>query len=216
MTQKALNFLQDLTDNNNRDWFQANKARYEADLKKPFEQFITKLIQEIHKTDKRVIIEPKKAIFRINRDTRFSKDKSPYKTNVGALISAGNTKEAPGLYVHLEPGMFMLGGGAYFLEKEELQKVRHFIMLNSEKFNDIIKNPDFISKYGDLQGEQNKKLPLEFQEAAQEQPLLYHKQFYAMAELDPQAALRADTVDFVMEYYHAIKPLNDFMIEALT
>lgn len=218
ITEKALEFLKDLAKNNNRDWFQANKARYEADLKKPFEHFISKIILEIQKVDDRVVLEPKKAIFRINRDTRFSKDKSPYKTNVGAYISPKGvqSKELPGFYIHLEQGTFMLGGGAYFLEKEPLYRVRQHIMLNPERFISILNDPAFVEKYESLaKGEQNKKLPIEFQEAATNQPFLLYKQFYAGAELDPTLVMKDNILDIVMEHYHAIKPLNDFLIEVL-
>ena len=217
LSQRSLDFLKDLSKNNNRDWFLANKARYEADLKKPFEEFIGKLIQAVQQLDNRVQIEPKKAIFRINRDTRFSKDKSPYKTNVGAIISPAGAKgkEFPGFYIHVEQGLLMLGGGAYFLEKEPLHQVRQYISLHPKRFQEIIKHPDFVSKFGAIKGEQNKKLPTEFQEAAVNQPLLYNKQFYFMAELAPHHALGTEAIPFAMAYFSAGKPLNDFLIEAL-
>lgn len=218
LTQKALDFLRDLSKNNNREWFQDHKARYEADLKKPFEDFIGQIIKEVQKEDPQITIDPKKAIFRIYRDTRFSKDKSPYKTNVGAIISPTGTKvkELPGLYIHLEVGAMMIGGGAYFLDKEPLYQVRQYIVMNPQRFNDIIHNPTFKEKFEDgIRGEKNKILPPEFKEAADNQPILYNKQFYVMAEHDPKNALGQAAVNFVMEHYHAIKPLNDFMIEAL-
>ncbi|MFN7117032.1 MAG: DUF2461 domain-containing protein [Saprospiraceae bacterium] len=218
LTQKALDFLKDLTKNNNRDWFQSNKARYETDLKKPFEHFIGEIIREIQKSDPQITIEPKKAIFRINRDTRFSKDKSPYKTNVGALISRAGTKvkELPGFYIHLEQGVFMLGGGAYFLEKEPLYQVRQHIMLHPQRFKDIINHPTFKDKFEEgVLGEKNKKLPAEFIQSAKQQPLLYNKQYYVMAELDPKTILQDDVISLVMAHYQAMKPLNDFLIEAL-
>ncbi len=217
LTQAALNFLKDLTKNNNREWFQDNKKRYEKDLQKPFENLIGNIIHEIQKIDPTVIVTPKQAIFRIYRDTRFSKDKSPYKTHVGAIISPGGTKakEYPGMYIHVEPGMLMLGGGAYFLENQSLYQLRQFITLNVKRFENIISDPDFVIKYGELKGEKNKRLPVEFSEIAEKQPLLYNKQFYYMAELDPQNVLRKDCVSLVMEYYHAAKPLHDFLVEAL-
>lgn len=213
LTQKSLDFLKDLAKNNNRDWFHANKARYEADLKKPFEHFIGQIIQEVKKVDPRIIIDPKKAIFRINRDTRFSKDKSPYKTNVGAYIAP--SKDLPGYYIHLDQGTFMLAGGAYSLEKEPLYQIRQHIARYPQQFQDIIQQADFLAKFETIQGEKNKKLPVEFQEAAKAQPLLFNKQFYAGAELDPKTILQDDFQNIVMEHYFVIKPLNDFLIAAL-
>lgn len=217
LTQQSLDFLKDLSKNNNRDWFHDNKKRYEKELKKPFENTIDAIIQEVQKVDPNIVVTPKQAIFRIYRDTRFSKDKSPYKTHVSAIIAPGGTrqKEHPGMYIHVEPGMLMLGGGAYFLETQSLYGVRQFITLNIKRFENIISNPDFVEKYETLKGEKNKRLPKEFMEAAETQPLLYNKQFYYMAELDPKNVLREDFVPFVMEHYHAAKPLNDFLVEAL-
>ncbi|MDX1943168.1 MAG: DUF2461 domain-containing protein [Saprospiraceae bacterium] len=218
LTQQSLDFLKDLSKNNNREWFEANKKRYEKDLKKPVEEVIGKIIQEIQKIDPAVAITPKKAIFRIYRDIRFSKDKSPYKTHVGAVVSPGGTqlKEYPGIYIHVESGSLMIGGGAYFLETQPLYQLRQYIVHHIDEFNSLISEPNFKAKYGELKGEKNKKLPLEFQEVAEKQPLLYNKQFYFMAELDPKNAIREDFVDFVMEHYRASKPFNDFLIEALT
>ncbi len=217
LTQLSLGFLKDLSKNNNRDWFHDNKKRYEKELKKPFEGMIGAIIQEVQKVDPTVVVTPKQAIFRIYRDTRFSKDKSPYKTHVSAVIAPGGTKqkEYPGMYIHVEPGMLMLGGGAYFLDTQSLYQVRQFITLNVKRFENIISNPEFVEKFETLKGEKNKRLPKEFMEAAETQPLLYNKQFYYMAELDPKNVLREDFVPFVMEYYHAAKPFNDFLVEAL-
>lgn len=137
---------------------------------------------------------------------------------MGAIITPGGTKgkELPGLYIHLEAGAMMVGGGAYFLDKEPLYQVRQHIIRNPQHFKDIINHPDFKAHFEDgIRGEQNKKLPVEFQEAAVNQPLLYNKQFYVMAELDPQNALGENAIELVLSHYHALKPLNDFLIEAL-
>mgnify|MGYP005845636309 FL=1 len=215
--QAALGFLKDLSKNNNREWFHEHKKRYEQELKKPFENLIAQLIEAVQEVDSTLLLLPKQAIFRIHRDTRFSKDKTPYKTHVSAIIVPGGTKnkETPGFYMQLEPGMLMLGGGAYFLEGASLYKMRQFIMQNLEDFNKVIHYPDFITKYETLQGERNKRLPPEFAEAATAQPLLYNKQFYYMAELDPQHIFRTDVIHFIIEYYHAAKPVHDFLVAAL-
>ncbi len=218
LTQKSLDFLQDLIHNNSRDWFHAQKLRYEQDLKKPFEAFVGSVIDRIQEVDDSFILLPRQAIFRINRDTRFSKDKSPYKTHVAAIICPGGTKNKvyPGFYMHLEPSKLMLGGGAYFLEAEPLYRVRQFISLHSERFRALIQAPDFVQKYGSLQGEQNKRLQPEFTDAAKTQPLLFNKQFYYMAELSSEVALGSDALSTVFSYYQTAKGLNDFLAEAIT
>jgi len=217
LTQQSLDFLKDLAQNNNREWYHDNKKRYEKELKKPFENLVAAAITEVQKVDPEVNVPAKKAIFRIYRDTRFSKDKTPYKTHVSAIIGPGGTKNKmyPGFYLHVEPGMLMLGGGAYFLDTQSLYQVREFIMQNKNRFNTLITDPTFVTKYETLRGEQNKRLPKEMAAVAEEQPLLYNKQFYYMAELPPENVLREDFLDFMMEYYMAAKPMKDFLKEAL-
>ena len=217
LTQHSLDFLKDLAQNNNREWYHDNKKRYEKELKNTFENLVTAAIAEVPKVDPEVEIPARKAIFRIYRDTRFSKDKTPYKTHVSAIIGPGGTKNKmyPGFYLHVEPGMLMLGGGSYFLDTQSLYQVREFIMQNKDRFNQLITDPTFVAKYETLRGEQNKRLPKELTKAAEEQPLLYNKQFYYMAELPPDHVLREDFLDFMMEYYMAAKPVKDFLKEAL-
>lgn len=217
ITQQSLDFLKDLSKNNNRDWYHENKKRYEKELKKPFEKLVDSIISKVQKIDPEVDVPAKKSIFRIYRDTRFSKDKSPYKTHVSAVIAPGGTKnkEYPGFYMHVEPGMLMMGGGAYFLETASLYQVRQFISQNLERFNELVTDTNFVAKYEAIKGEQNKRLPKEFMEAAEQQPLLYNKQFYYMAELPPADVLRDDFIDYALEYYRAAKPVKDFLKEAL-
>ena len=111
LSKNALDFLKELSKNNNREWFHANKKRYEADLKKPFEAFIGQLIESFNRIDPSIEIQPKEAIFRIYRDTRFSKDKTPYKTHVGAIISkyGRKGKEYPDI-IHMNDGAVATSG----------------------------------------------------------------------------------------------------------
>ncbi len=218
LTTASLDFLRDLANNNNKDWFTSHKARFEKDLKQPFEQWIGELILAFSAVDPSIRITPKDAVYRIYRDTRFSQDKRPYKEHVAAIISKYGRKqmEYPGFYVHLEAGMLMLGGGAYFLEKPALEKVRRHILAEPETFMSLVEAPDFFEKYGELRGERNKILPIEFRDAAGEIPLLANKQFYYMAELPAEKATAPDSVALVVDYFKAAKPLNDFLIQALT
>ncbi|MBK8704364.1 MAG: DUF2461 domain-containing protein [Saprospiraceae bacterium] len=218
LTQSALDFLRDLSDNNNKDWFASHKSRFEKDLKKPFEQWIGELIQAFYAIDPAIMIKPQDAIFRIYRDTRFSQDKRPYKEHVAAVISPYGRKqmEYPGFYVHLESGMLMLGGGAYFLEKPALEKVRRHIMAEPDKFRRLVQSPEFVEKYGELRGERNKILPVEFRDAEKEIPLIANKQFYYMAEIPAEKAIAPDSVQMVTTYFQAARQFNDFLVEALT
>ncbi|MFK8103963.1 MAG: DUF2461 domain-containing protein [Saprospiraceae bacterium] len=212
-----LEFLKDLTNNNQRDWFHANKKRYEKTLKEPFKELVQTLIKGTQKFDPTVQIEPKDAIFRINRDIRFSADKSPYKTHVSALISKGGRRDKtlPGYYLQIGQGSLMIGGGAYFLEKEMLQKVRTHILQNPSVIGKIEKSKAFTEKFGEIKGDKNKRYDKSFMAIADQQPLIANKQFYFMAELDPKLVLEKDFVKMVLSYFKTGKRLNDFIIEAL-
>lgn len=215
--QAALDFLKDLNKNNNRDWFHGNKKRYEKDLKKPFAALVGSLIEVAKEIDPLVEIQPKDTIFRINRDTRFSKDKTPYKTHAGAIISryGRKQKEFPGYYIHIEAGRLMLGGGAYFLPTNLLRKVREHIISQPKAFESILTDKDFVEKFATIEGKKNKRLPKEMRAAAEKQPLLYNKQFYYMAELPPKIALAPDFIDFCRLYFKAGAKLNQFIAEAI-
>lgn len=217
LTENTLRFLSDLTLNNDRDWFHANKTRYEKDVKKPFEAFVASLIERVQTADPSVLITPKQAIFRINRDTRFSANKEPYKTHVSAIISPFGTrhKEFPGFYVQVSADKLWLGGGAYFLEKESLLKIRETIAENGEELMDIVQHPDFVQHYGVVLGEKNKRLPPDFQTLATKLPLIANKQFYFMAELEPEAALGTQALEKAWQFYQAGKPLCDFLGRAI-
>lgn len=217
LDQSALDFLRDLAENNDREWFHAQKSRYEQALKKPFEAFVGALIEQVQAVDPSVLITPRQAVFRIYRDTRFSADKAPYKTHASAIILPFGTrsKEYPGFYVHLEAEKLMLGGGAYFLEKESLKKVREAIAEDSESFMELVESPSFVKHYGKVLGEQNKRLPAEFQEMARAVPLIANKQFYYMAELPAGDALGAQAISKALNYCLAGKPLTDFLAQAI-
>lgn len=221
MSHEFLQFLYELSQNNNRDWFEKNKARYEAQVKKPFAQLVGQLIERIRAFDSAYEnLQPKDCVFRIYRDTRFSADKTPYKTHVSAVFvpKGKRTMEDmayPGYYFQIEYGSLSIGGGAYFLDKPALHQVRSAILQDTASFHQLVENKDFVKKYGALQGEKNKVMPPEFKEAAKTEPLLYHKQFYFMAELDPELSLRPDFPDFVADYFRTAQPLNEFFRQAL-
>ncbi|MEN0004064.1 MAG: DUF2461 domain-containing protein [Bacteroidota bacterium] len=218
LTQESLDFLKDLTQNNNREWFHSNKKRYENHLKKPFVNLVGAFIERFQQHDPGIQIAPKDAIFRINRDIRFSKDKSPYKTNVSAIISPKGRKgkEYPGFYLHIERGRLMMGGGAYFMEKDTLYQLRQSIIHQLDRFQQLYQDPTFQEKFEEgIQGDKNKRLPKEFQEAAAKEPYVANKQFYYMAELDPKHILQDDFLDFAESYYLASKPFNDFLVEGM-
>lgn len=212
-----LDFFIELAANNHKEWFDENRKGYENSVKKPFENYIKDLIHSIRKHDPELNIEPKDAIFRINRDIRFSQDKMPYKLDRSANISPGGRKDhsTPGFYLSLGPDKVYFGGGAYFLSPTDLGKVRHYIKDNLKPFEKALSDKTFKATYSDIRGEENKRLPKEFMSSAEEQPLLFKKQFYYMAEAEPELILRDDLLDLSMEYYHASQPVTTFLRKAL-
>ncbi|MBX7150358.1 DUF2461 domain-containing protein [bacterium] len=216
-TKEFLEFFRLLEKNNSTEWFRENKPWYETAVKEPFYRLVEEMIQRIHQYDPKVAIAPKDAIFRINRDIRFSKDKSPYKTHASALISreGKKSKEAPGFYFQLSAHEIMIAGGAYMVEKENLHKIRTKIARSPKEFEKLLKHADFKKKFGALQGETNKILPKEFQSAVKTQPLIANKQFYYMAELPVKAITGNLLPDVMMAYYKAGQAVNSFLREAM-
>lgn len=216
-TPNFLDFFKELAANNNKDWFDANRKRYEKTVKDPFKKFVEDLIAATRKLDPAINIEAKDAIFRINRDIRFSNDKSPYKLDRSAVISTQGRKDhsAPGFYISVGPEHTSLGGGAYFLKPEQLQAVRYYISNNSKAFEKAIADQDFVKYFGSLQGEENKRLPKEFQAAAEKQPLLFKKQFFFMKNDDPERLLEDDFLEYNISHFQAALPVHHFFKEAM-
>lgn len=210
-------FFKELAQNNNREWFHANKPRFEKDVKQPFAAFVQEMINRIEAVDNRVIMTPKDAIFQLHRDIRFSQDKSPYKLYTSAIISAGGKKNTtfPGLYMQLNHEQVEVYSGVYAPEKEPLQKIREHIAANPEAFARLVADPVFKEKFGSIRGEVNKRLPKELEEAARIQPLIYNKAFYYFASFPPSILLQDNLADVFMEHYHAAQPLGHFFETAL-
>ena len=147
----TIRFLSLLKKNNNRDWFEKHRPDYEA-AKIDFQNFIYLVIKDIGKTDSTVAeLNAKDCLFRINRDVRFSKNKSPYKSNMGASIKRSG-KKSPfcGYYFHCEPGASFIGGGLWMPEPAIVKKVRQEIDYNFDEFKEIIADKKFKTVYGDV------------------------------------------------------------------
>ncbi len=212
-----LNFFKELAANNHKDWFDENRKRYEKSVKDPFKKFVEALITETNKFDPSVAIEAKDAIFRINRDIRFAKDKTPYKLDRSAIISSGGRKDhsIPGFYISLGPEHTSIGGGAYFLKPDQLTAVRQQIANNPKEFEKLLKDKNFSKHFDGIKGEENKRLPKEFQEAAEKQPLLYKKQFFFMKADDPELILKDDFMDYCINNFKAAQPVQQFLKNAM-
>ncbi len=216
-TKETISFLEELTKNNNRDWFNENKVRFKEHVEKPFHHFIDQLIDKIKESDPRITITSKEAVFRIYRDIRFSKDKTPYKEHISALISPGGRKDhsTPGLYLELTKEGIHVYSGVYEPNSVQLAQIRNFIAGHLKEFNKAINDKKFVKRYGKILGEQNKILPADLKEAAVSQPLIYNKNFYYKTTLDTDLVCSAKVLNEVLHCYLDAGVMSTFFEKAL-
>jgi uncharacterized protein (TIGR02453 family) len=209
-------FLIDLTLNNQKTWFDENRKRYERDVKKPFEQFVSQLIDAVSSVDGRYGgLEPKDVIFRINRDIRFAKDKTPYKTNRSCLIAIGGRRKMQpgGLYLELGPEHCGIYSGWYMPDREQLLRIREHLAANMDRAKAILAEPSFVEVFGEIRGEAQKRIPSHLKEAGEAFPLIYNTQFYVMHEIEPERSLEPDFIPYIIDCWKAIEPWNTFLGE---
>ena len=217
-TKEFIDFLKRLSRNNTREWFHAHKQEYERHVKVPFNDFVDEMIHRVSTDDPEIAIEPKDAIFRIARDIRFSKDKTPYKSHVAAVINRGGKKvdRYPGLYFSFNAQGVWTGGGMYRPDRDDLIKIRRAIKRDGTTLARALQGKQFKELFSELHGEKNKRLPKEFAAVAERFPYVANKQFYYFAEYnDPQVILKRDLADFIMRHYRAGKKVNEFLKAAV-
>lgn len=214
--KETLVFLADLKENNTREWFEANRERYES-ARNNFKDFVTELINRIGAWDEGIKkLHAKDCIFRIYRDVRFSKNKDPYKTHFGAWMNArGRKSESAGYYFHLEPGNNFIAGGVYMPPAAELKAIRQEIDYNLNDFEQILKSPDFKKYFGTLGGEKLKTAPKDYPKDHPAIEWLKHKDFIMEHYLEDEDVLSEDLLENCDNIYRAMIPLNRFMNEAL-
>ncbi|WP_167571893.1 DUF2461 domain-containing protein [Aquimarina algiphila] len=216
-TQDFVAFFKDLAKNNHKDWFHENKKRYETSIKKPFEVFVGKLIETIQQYDTNIVIQPKDCMLRINRDIRFSKDKSPYNLHYTAFISREGRKDKsiPGIFLRFSPEMIGIMGGCFGPSKEQLHKIRTTINKDATTFRSLLEHADFVQKFGEIRGETMKRIPKEWQEACKKEPLIANKQFYFVGEEASGLISSENLLEEVMEYWHTMRPVNEYLLKAI-
>lgn len=211
-------FFEALEENNNRDWFDANRKRYEAHVREPWKAFVAACIEMMAAWDVAFDngLAPKDVTFRINRDTRFSADKTPYKTAVGAGISPDGRKGTiPGLYLEASARGLVIGGGAYWVNREDLFFLREKMGKEADRWKGLVEDSDFTSRYGQILGDKNKRLDKELIEAAATNPDIYLKQFYYMSTLPAPVLFREDLFEIVKTHARAAEPLRQFLRDGL-
>ena len=217
MIQAAtLTFLKNLQKNNNKEWFDAHRTEYEI-AKSNFREFVQELILGLAKFDPAVKhLEAKNCIFRINRDVRFSKDKSPYKNNMGASISPGGKKSfTAGYYFHLQPGASFLAGGMWQPEPVYLHAIRQEIDYNPEEFNKLLKAKAFRDYFGGLSEEDKlKTVPKGYDKTHPQIELLKHKSFIVVHDLKDKEVLGKDFQKHCLTVFKAMHPMDLFLRKA--
>lgn len=211
MNPSTLQFLNTLSRNNNRDWFNENKEIYLL-AKEEILLLVEALIEEIAKFDEEILkIDPKKALFRIYRDTRFSKDKTPYKTHFGIGLGMSKIKKISGYYIHIEPGKSFLAGGVFQPEPGILKEIRHEISVQSEEFASIIEDENFRNNFRGLSTESKlKRVPTGFDKEHPMGEYLKLKNFVVTHPISDDQILAKNSVQYMSKIFQTIKPLNDF------
>ncbi|MDQ0476529.1 DUF2461 domain-containing protein [Chryseobacterium gotjawalense] len=209
---ETLSFLKTLERNNNRVWFNENKDQYEK-AKDDVLSFVETLIQEIAEFDEEILkIDPKKSLFRIYRDTRFSKDKTPYKTHFGVSLGMGKGSKISGYYLHIEPGKSFLAGGVYNPEPAILKEIRKEISASGDDFLKILEQNDFRNNFRGLSVESKlKRVPTGFEKNHPMAEYLKLKSFTVSHPVSDDSLFAREAAKNFAEIFRSIQPLNNFL-----
>lgn len=212
-----LDFFAELERNNNKTWFDDNRQRYEQCVKAPFLTFVVEMLSRLQQLDSALVVEPRDCIARINRDIRFSKDKSPYNLYCTAFLSPAGRKDKsqPGLFFRFGARDAGIMAGCYQPSPPQLKRIRSAIATEPKRFRALIEAASLRELFGKLRGEQMKRLPPEWKEACADEPLIANKQFYLAAERKAGWITDPGLADQLLEYWQVSRPLNTFLSEAI-
>jgi uncharacterized protein (TIGR02453 family) len=220
MLQKStIQFLKDLKKNNKKEWFDANRSRYD-NARADFEELTKAVIKKLGSIDESVAhLESKECLFRINRDVRFSKNKAPYKTNLAMYMSKGGKKSAyAGYYFHCEPGAAFIAGGLWMPEAADLKKLRQEIDYNWDDFKKIVEAKKLKSVFGSLEKSKETVLSRPPKGYDDENPAIEYLKFkslIASAKITDEDLISRDLVKKLTNHFEILKPLIDFCNQAL-
>jgi uncharacterized protein (TIGR02453 family) len=218
-TPALFDFLRQLKKNNNRDWFQKNKTRYESDVRDPALRFVSAAGPGLKKISPHLVADARPvggSLFRINRDIRFSADKSPYKANVGMSFGHDQGREAtaPGFYLHLEPGESFAGGGIHMADNSTLNKVRDAIVADSAGWKRTVGAPQFASMFTNM-GETLKRAPQGYDPNHPLVDDLKRKGYTWHARYSEAEVCRPDFLNRYLEACRTAAPFTRFLARAL-
>ncbi len=210
--KEALTFFRSLEKNNTRDWFQPRKELFDTHVKAPMLELVSALNQEMTRFAPDYINDPDKALYRIYRDTRFSADKTPYKTHIAAIFPRrGMAKHfAAGFYCSVSHKEIEVAGGVYMPGPEQLLAIRNHIADNHEEVRAILRSKPLKTLMGDLQGTQLSRVPKGFSPEHPAADLLKYKQWYHFVSLNPEIALTPQLLPEVCKRFKAMLPLVEF------
>lgn len=207
----VLQFLSDLSQNNNREWFLANKPRYEAALAN-MKQFVKSVESALGETDH---IEDS-TLFRIYKDVRFSKDKLPYKNNFGMGFTRATKRLRGGYYLHIEPGASFAGGGFWQPSAEDLKRIRDEFVMDAQSIREIIAEPTFKEYFGTLDGEELKTAPRGYDKDSPAVDLIRKKSFVVRRSFTDAEVASEGFLQEVKRTFEAMRPYFDYMSMVLT
>lgn len=214
--KETLNFLRELAGNNNREWFNAHKSEYQ-EIKQKIEALTATLISKIAEIEPQAtMLSPADCLYRIYRDTRFSADKTPYKTHIGIYINprgigtGGKKSEFCGYYIHIEPGNCFVAGGAWYPPAPLLKEYRNEIYNNIEEYLEIMENPDFAGHFKPYWTEPLKTAPKGFPKDWEYIDLLKPRSLTVAAHITEREMCSKNNITRIMELCKILKPYDDF------
>ena len=217
ISENTLAFLNDLKGNNHREWFEENRGRYE-NAKKNVKEVVDTLIEQLIEVDEGLKgISAQKSVFRIFRDVRFSKNKAPYKTNMGAWMAPGGRKSPfAGYYLHIEPGGgSFLAGGVYHPASNILKSIREGIDYDAASLRKIIQASDFKDNFGELKGDKLKTAPKGYPKDHPDIDLIRHKDFIVSKYISDELIISDNFLNSAITVYKALYPLNQYLNQAI-
>ncbi|MDF3077340.1 MAG: hypothetical protein K0S09_1229 [Sphingobacteriaceae bacterium] len=218
ISDKALTFLKGVAENNNREWFQSHKADHDA-AKAEVLDFTSAIIDGLAKIDATIPadLQAKNCLMRIYRDIRFSKDKTPYKTNFGiAISSTGKNFNGPGYYLHIEPEKSFVAGGHWMPDPNHLKAIRQEIDYNGEDFRNIIEEKSFVKSFGILsQDDKLKTVPKGYSSDHPDIEFLKLKSFTASSAIKDKDLLSPGAAKYIVEMFGSLSPFMVFLRNAI-
>lgn len=217
-TALILDFLKALQKNNNKEWMDAHRAEYEV-ARDAFKELVNVLLTEVIRFDEDLTgLAPKDCIFRINRDIRFSKDKTPYKTNFGAALSEGGRRSPNAVYyLHLQPyNESFIAGGMYMPDKEYLAKIRQEVDYNPDELKKIVKAPDFKKHFGSIQGEKLSRPPKGYDATHPNIELLKLKSYILLHRLTDEEVISENFLPEVIHMFQVMQPFIKYLNVAIS